>query len=45
MTDLKLVAAATIEASTHIDVANQAMIVRGFVPCWLSTPEGMSSGW
>lgn len=29
MTDLKLVAAATIEASTHVDVANQAMIVRG----------------
>lgn len=29
MTDLKLVAAATIEASTHIDVANQAMIARG----------------
>jgi CBS domain containing-hemolysin-like protein len=29
MTDLKLVAAATIEADTHIDVANQAMIARG----------------
>jgi len=29
MTDLKLVAAATIEANTHIDVANQAMIARG----------------
>lgn len=29
MTDLKMVAAATIDAATHIDVANQAMIVRG----------------
>jgi len=29
MTDLKLVAAATIEADTHVDVANQAMIARG----------------
>lgn len=29
MTDLKQVAAATIDASTHIDVANQAMIARG----------------
>lgn len=29
MTDLKLVAAATIDANTHIDVANQAMIARG----------------
>ena len=29
MTDLRLVAAATIEADTHVDVANQAMIARG----------------
>jgi CBS-domain-containing membrane protein len=29
MTDLKLVAAATIDANTHVDVANQAMIARG----------------
>ena len=29
MTDLRLVAAATIDANTHIDVANQAMIARG----------------
>lgn len=29
MTDLRLVAAATIEVETHVDVANQAMIARG----------------
>lgn len=29
MTDLRLVAAATIDADTHIEVANQAMIARG----------------
>jgi len=29
MTDLKMVAAATIDLDTHVDVANQAMIARG----------------
>lgn len=43
MTDLRLVAAATIDGDTHMDVANQAMIARG-VRSLLVTEHGSVIG-
>lgn len=44
MTDLKLVAAATIEADTSIDSANQAMIARGVRSLLVVDQRGLVAG-
>ncbi len=44
MTDFKLVAAATIDSETHVDVANHAMIARGVRSLLVVDASGMVVG-